>query len=287
MDVQELNVQEIADAMLSTGSLLVLYLAIFFIANIFYARKAGADIKRQIIEKDNAAAAISFAGFLIGQGIIFIGSVMGPSKGLVADLLIVLQYGALGILLLFISHWINDKLILSRFCNRTLITEKQNIGVGVVQAASFVASGLMIAGSLQGEGGGIETAFAFFILGQLFLVIMGKVYDKLTPFDLQQEVLDNNPAASVSFAGSLIALGIILSKAASGDFISWEANVTSFLSFALGACLLLPVFRFFFDKCVISQGDLNSEIARDKNLGAGILELATTVIFTAVLCFLF
>jgi uncharacterized membrane protein YjfL (UPF0719 family) len=282
-----MDFKEVIEALYSTGSLLLLYLAIFFIANLFYARKAGADIKRQIIDNDNAAAAISFAGFLIGQGVIFIGSVMGPSQGLIADLLVVLQYGALGILFLFISHWINDKLILSRFCNKTLIQKDHNIGVGIVQAASFIASSLMISGSLQGEGGGIETALAFFVLGQFFLVIMGKIYDKITPFDLQKEVLENNLAASVSFAGSLIALGVILAKAASGDFISWEDNLISFLSFAVGACLLLPVFRFFFDKCVIPQGDLNTEIARDKNLGAGILELATTVIFTTVLCFLF
>ncbi len=273
------------EALLSAGSLFLLYFVLFAVANVLFCKKSGFDVKQAISDKNNAVS-LAFSGYLIAFTVIFIGSVMGPSQGLVSDILLTLQYSALGLALLFVAHLINDKLIFHHFSNKKELVEDQNIGTGAVQAGSYIASGLIIAGAIQGEGGGIETALAFFFLGQFFLWLMVKIFDKITRFDLHDEIEKDNYAAGIACSGVLIGLGAILAKAASGDFVSWTHNLTLYFSFAVVACVLFPLFRTVIDKLVVSRSDLNDEIEVHQNIGAAILECCATVGFATVLCFL-
>lgn len=281
----DININMLLNSIYSGGSLLLLYVVIFFIANVVYSKKVGYDVKDEIVQKDNLAAAISLAGYLFAISIIFIGCVLGPSKGLLQDLVTVVEYSAMGIVLLYVAHLINDKLILHKFKNIKEIVDDKNIGAGAVQAGSYVASGLIIAGAIHGEGGGIITATVFFFLGQIALIVFAKIYDVITSFDVHEEIEKDNYSAGIAFSGTLVALGIILSKAASGDFVSWEQNIFYFSANALIAFILLPIFRIIIDKLVITNDDLNKEIADDKNIGAGFLEFGATVGFASILFF--
>jgi uncharacterized membrane protein YjfL (UPF0719 family) len=269
----------------SIGSILLAYLIIFFIANYIYSKKNNYDVRHEIVEKDNNAASISLAGYLIAVSIIFIGVMQGPSQGLLQDFIAITTYSALGIILLYVAHLINDKLILHKFENTREIVEDHNIGIGAVQAASYIASGLVIAGAIHGEGGGIITTIAFFLLGQISLIIFTRIYDLITSFDLHKELESDNFAAGIAFSGTLIALGIIMSNASSGNFISWEHNGSIFMFNMLSAFILLPIFRFVMDKLIIINIDINDEISTDKNIGAGCIECASTIAFACVLFF--
>ena len=281
----EIEIEKLVNHIYSGGSLLLVDVLIFFIANVIYSKKVGYDVKDEIVKKDNLAVAISLTGYLLAISIIFIGCVLGPSKGVLQDLIVVVKYSSLGIVLLYVAHLVNDKLILHQFKNIKELVEDKNVGTGAVQAGSYIASGLIIAGSIHGEGGGLVTATVFFALGQVALVIFSKIYDGITSFKVHDEIEQDNYAAGIAFAGTLVALGIILSKAAGGDFISWEHNTLSFGINALIAFILLPIFRVVIDKIVITNDDLNKEIAVDKNIGAGFLEFGATVGFAAVLFF--
>ncbi len=280
-----IEIEQILMSFYSGASLLALFVIVFFIANVIYSKKAGYDVKKEIVEKDNMAVSVSLAGYLLAISIIFIGCVLGPSKGIFEDLIVVIKYSALGIVLLYIAHIINDKIILYKFKNVKELVEDRNVGTGAVQAGSYIASGLIVAGSIHGEGGGLVTAIVFFFLGQAALVIFAKIYNLITSFDVHDEIEKDNYAVGIAVSGTLIALGIILAKAAGGDFISWEYNISIFVLDALIAFILLPLFRVVIDKLVISNEDLNKEIAEDKNIGAGILEFGSTVGFAAVLVF--
>jgi uncharacterized membrane protein YjfL (UPF0719 family) len=269
----------------SIGSILLAYLIVFFIANYIYSKKNNYDLRHEIVEKNNNAASISLAGYLIAVSIIFIGGMIGPSQGILQDFILITTYSAVGIVLLYIAHIINDKLILHKFDNTKEIVEDHNIGTGAVQAASYIASGLIIAGAIHGEGGGLITTIVFFFLGQASLIIFTKIYDLVTNFDLHKEIENDNFAAGIAFSGTLIALGIILSNASSGNFISWTHNGSTFMFNMLSAFILLPVFRVVIDKLIIVNIDINDEISTDKNIGAGCLECASTIAFACVLSF--
>jgi len=61
---------------------------------------------------------------------------------------------------------------------------------------------------------GLVGAVVYSILGFLILMIGFKVFDIVTPFDLNKEISeDDNPAAGIVVAGMMIALGIIVAAA--------------------------------------------------------------------------
>ena len=267
-------------------SFLALYLVTFLVAKWIYNLLTPYDCNEQLTQKDNQAVAVGFAGYIIGITIIFIGTAIGPTKGLQMDLITVGGYSLLGILCLKLAYFINDKLILNQFSNTKEVIEDKNVGTGVVQCGSYISSACIIAGAVNGEGGGIVTLLAFFGLGQLALILFAKVYEKLTPYSIHKQIEQDNVAAGVGFAGALVGLGIILMKASAGNFISWQHNLSKFGYYTCLAIVLLVIVRIFFDKLVLSKADLNKEIKQDKNTGAAILEAVSAICFASILFFL-
>ncbi len=266
-------------------SLILLFMLILLIskaANDFFTPY---KLDEELHEKDNVALATSIAGYLSATTVIFIGALLGPTKGILADLMNVGGYALLGIVLLNLSHEINDRFILHRFCNVKEIIEDRNIGAGAVQFGSYMASGLVVAGSIHGEGGGIGSILVFYILGQAALILFTAFYNWITPFDIHDEIEQDNAAVGVAFGGTLTAVGIILMKGASGDFVSWGHNLSIFVMDAALIFILLPVVRFFFDKVIMPRTSLDHEIQHDRNLGAGFLEVIGAISFSIILLF--
>lgn len=267
------------------GSLILLFMFIILFSKMVNDWLTPFSVDEELTLKDNVAFAISIGGYLTATTIIFVGAMIGPSQGIFQDLLLVGGYSILGIGLLNISRYINDLCILYKFSNVKEIITDRNEGTGAVQFGSYVASGLIVAGSISGEGGGILTAVIFFVLGQVALIGFTWLYNVITPFDVHDEIEKDNVAAGIAFGGALIALGFILMKGASGNFISWSHNLKKFALDALLIFLLLPIVRIFFDKIIIPKSDLNHEIKNDKNIGAGFLEAIVMIGFSVILYF--
>jgi len=190
------------------------------------------------------------------------------------------------VFLLNLARVINDKLVLRKFSTLKEIIEDKNPGTGVVQGAAYLATGLIMAGALHGEGGGPLTAIVFFVIGQLALIVFAIIYDKLTPYSIHEEIEKDNTAAGLGFAGGIISIGIIMMEAVSGNFEGWVENLTPIVYNVVAILVLLVVVRLFFDKFVLYKSDLNEEIVRDKNVGAGLLEMITSISFAIVLVYL-
>jgi len=276
----------IPEEIISSVSLLVSFIVVFLVAKWLKDLLTPFNLNKQLTTEDNLAVAISITGYFIGVTIIFLGAVDGPSVGIIQDLIAVTGYSLGGAILLNISRILNDKLILYKFSTIKEIIEDKNPGTGVVQAASYVASGLIIAGAVHGEGGGILSALIFFLVGQVILIVFGLIYEKVTPYSVHDEIEKDNTAAGLGFAGGLVSIGVIIFKAISGDLESY-ADHFSTLGFDVALIIVLIVFvRFFFDKLIIPKADLAKEISEDKNVGAGMLEAFVSICFAAVLYFI-
>ena len=243
------------------------------------------QLRKQLDTKQNIAVAISLSGYLIAVVIVLLGAFLSPSKNLLADTLEFMLYATLGILLLNLSRAINDKFLLRKFCNVKELVTDQNAGAGAVEFGSYIASGLVIAGAIHGQGGGIHTALAFFILSQAALIGFALLYNIITPFDVHDEIEKDNVAAGVAFGGTLVALGIILLKGTVGDFISWQYNLTNFLVSVVSSLIFFPIIRILLDKLLIPKIDLNHAIAQNKNLAIGILEMTVAISFAVIIYF--
>jgi|TARA_B100001971_G_C18266442_1_gene593107 uncharacterized membrane protein YjfL (UPF0719 family) len=227
-------------------------------------------VNEELLQKNNAALAVSLAGYYFGLILVIGGALVGPSVGLADDLIDIFLYGLLAIALLNISTVINNRLILYQFDNTTEIIRDQNVGTGVVVSATYIATGLILFGAISGEGGTIWTALAFWGLGQLALVIVSLLYERITPYSIHEHIERDNTAVGVAFAGALIGMGNILRYAVSGDFESWNANLTTFGLYAGIGLIALPLIRVATDKILLPGASMAAELVEQErpNLGA-------------------
>lgn len=269
---------------------LAMYVFLFFFAKWLKGMLSSYQLDEQLTEFDNNAVSVSVAGYFIGVTIIFVGTILpsgsgGGSVGVLEEYGIVFGYALAGIGLLHLSRYINARLILYKFSVDKEIVKDQNPGTGVVEAATYIASALIIAGSIYGEGGGPLTAIVFYIIGQLCLVLFARLYSVLSPYDVHAEIEKDNTAAGLGFAGALISIGIIVMRGVSGDFHGWGMDLAGLaIDVAIVFVYLIGV-RLIFDKFILRNSDLNTEIANDQNFGAGLLEMMVAICFSTILFF--
>ncbi|VEN74177.1 conserved membrane hypothetical protein [Candidatus Desulfarcum epimagneticum] len=264
------------DILISGLILVAAFYVIFFIGKVVYDllhRKFNLNV--ELVEKDNDALALALAGYYMGLILAIGGTLAGPGDGGVwEDLADLAVYGPLGIVLLNLSGFVCDKLILHKFCMTEELIRDRNAGTGSVAAGVSVASGFIIFGAVQGQGGNIWTVMAFWAIGQIMLILAGKIYNLITPYDLHDEIEKDNVAAGVSFAGALIAMGMVVGLAGESDFESFGQSLPDYLFYAVLGLVLLPLIRLLTDKILLPAVKLSHEIAGQEkpNVGAAYIE---------------
>ena len=270
----------IVQDLIATGIYLICAFILFWIGKLIRDLMASSySVREELVEKDNAALGIGMAGYYFGLILAIGGTLSGPSQGLENDLIDIGIYGLLAIILLNLSRLVNDGLILHGFKVRDELIDDQNAGTGVVVAASYIATGLVIFGAVSGEIGGIVTTVVFWAAGQLALVLAGLVYEWITPYSIHDEIEKDNVAAGVAFAGALIGIGVIVFHASAGNFISWAVNIQDFAIEVVVGLILLPIARFISDVILLPGQKLTDEIANQEhpNLAAGFIEATSYV----------
>ncbi len=263
------------DQVVTSSIYLLSVFVLFVIGKLVYDRaNRQFDLNEQLVKKDNFAVALAVTGYYFGLVLAIGGVLEGPAKYWVDDVLDILFYGLAAIVLLNFSAFVNDRLILHKFNNIKELVDDRNAGTGAVVAGNHIAVGLVIAGAVSGEGGDLMTAAAFWIFGQVVLVLASVVYNLITPFDVHDEIEKDNVAVGVAFAGMLIGIGNVIRVGLAGDFVSWSENLTQFGGFVLFGLILLPVIRLATDKILLPGEKLSNELAGQEkpNIGAGVLE---------------
>lgn len=265
---------------------LILFILVFYIAKQVNDFTKPYDIDEHLFEKDNIALAISFSGYLVGIFIIFIGSLIGPSKGFFKDVIDVSFYSIIGIFLLNFTRYINDKLILSNFCNISKITEESNIGVGAAQFGSYISAAILISGSIYNQSGYWFFVFIPFFLSQFVFVFFVYSYNKFIKYDIKAKIADGNHAVGVALAGVLISLSIIILSGIGYYQENFYTFLYYFIIYSFGGFISLPVFKFIINKLIAFSSNLYDEIANDVNIGAAILESCLLISFACLIFFI-
>lgn len=261
----------------------ILFFVLFFLGKCCYSLlHRDFNLNHELVEKDNPAVSLAVTGYYAGLIIALGGTIVGPSHGLLTDLWDLTRYGVLSIILLNISSYLCDWIILYRFKTRDELLRDRNQGTGAVLFGTSMASGFVIYGAVSGVGGGMDTAVAFWALGQLLLLVASKVYNFILPFNLHDEIEKDNVAAGVAFSGTLIAMGVVVGLAAEGDFISWTDNIGTFAAYSLVGLISLPFIRLLTDTLLLPGVKLSDEIVglkkdktietRGPNIGAAYIE---------------
>ncbi|NTW36855.1 MAG: DUF350 domain-containing protein [Syntrophobacteraceae bacterium] len=232
------------------------------------------SLKEELVERDNLAVAISVAGYFIGLTMALGGVLAGESVSLKQDVIDITRYGIVAIVLLNLSYWINDWCILMRSNIGQELVRDQNCGVGLISGANHVAMGLILYGLLSGEGGGLLTVAVFWVLSQLALILAAKLYDFLSPYDVQEALARDNAAVGAAYAGMLLGIGNVIRFAVQGNFSGWVPSLTSFGLVVMSGLMALPVLRWITDRLILPGRRLNEELIRQDrpNIGAGVIE---------------
>ena len=275
---------------------LVIGLVMMYIAKLVNDFTTPYDLGEQLTQKDNKAIAVSYSGYLLATGILVWGILRQDiSPGLAnsgdelykADLLNSCLWILFGILLLQGARVANDCLLLNKFCNIKELVDDKNVGTGIVQAGAYIGTALIIQAALYGEESGyvgddLLLTLVYFIIGQLAFIVFGLIYEKITPYDLHDEIEKDNAAAGLGFGLSLVAIGMLLSS-----FILNNNSLAGLLVWFALSAILLPLCRIVTDKLLLPGSNLNDEISKDRNWGAALIEGITAISVALILGTLF
>jgi uncharacterized membrane protein YjfL (UPF0719 family) len=261
----------------------IVYLAlaflIFLIGKIVYQfLHRGFNVKQELVNKDNLAFSLAHVGYFTGLLITIGSAIVGPSSGLLNDVIDISVYGLLGVVLLNISVFVTDKILLRSFSVEKEIIEDQNAGTGAIEGAVSISSGLVIFGAVTGESTsfvmGISTAVAFWLVGQFALILTSRVYNFITPYNIHEHIEKDNIAVGIGYGGAVIAMGNLIRFGLAGDFVSWGVSLSEAGLEILVGLLLLPVMRFLTDKILLPGQRLTDEIINQEkpNIGASLIE---------------
>lgn len=251
------------------------------------------SIDAELTAKDNPALGLALMGYFAGVIIIFLGSSVGEitadldSGGALAWMIGKDALWALaGIIALNITRVVTDKLLLPQFSTTKEIIEDRNLGTGAVEAGSCLAIAFVVAGAINGTGGGWWSALTFFVLGQIVLILFGLFYQWMTKYDIHAEIEKDNVAAGVAFGMSIVAIGVIMFRATKGEFVDWATNLSDFGYYAVFGFVTLLILRKLTDGLLLPGATIYSEIAQDRNINAALIEGTVAVGVACMIVFM-
>jgi uncharacterized membrane protein YjfL (UPF0719 family) len=239
---------------------------------------------RKDLEHGDTAHALLQVGQVLGlfliAGSVVVGCVTGESVGW--DILWVAVYGMLALLLMMVfGHFGVRMLVRTRLPAEI---ERGNIAAGVAGGAHYLATGIITSRAISGnDWRTLGVALVFFVLAQFTLHVVVMLFRALTAYDDAEEVLGENLAAGLSYAGVTVGVAIIVGHAVEGTFVDWPTSLRGFGLALLFVLALYPVRQLFVQTVLLGArftlrgGRLDQGIAAERSLGMGAMEAVSYV----------
>jgi uncharacterized membrane protein YjfL (UPF0719 family) len=127
----------------------------------------------------------------------------------------------------------------------------------------------------------LGVSVVFFVIAQLTLHLFVILFRSLTVYADDQEIMNENVAAALSYAGATLAIAVIVGHAAEGDFTGWGPSLRAYALALLSALALYPVRQLVVQTLFLRQrfafrgGGLDRLIAQEHNVGVSAVEAAS------------
>lgn len=250
---------------------------------------------KELSEKDNHAFGISFAGALLGLGIMMTGVVSGDaSSSLVHELMLVTAYGVLGIALMASTRFFFDKITLRDISIHQQIMNG-NFAVGIVDAGNMIATAIIVRAVMvwvdTEEFYGLAVVMIGFVISQLLLVLVTRyrhaVYARRhNGRSLQEGLAEGNRALAARYLGHKV--GAALTVTAASGVIDYNDNAPYVAILQWGVVSLLLVLTLsllaIISRHIILRGiNVVEEVDDQHNVGIGLIEAAIYIIYGLLL----
>jgi uncharacterized membrane protein YjfL (UPF0719 family) len=274
------------------GFVVLAVIALLIIARAVYRIILGQAMTATLIDRDNKAAAVALAGFMLGVIQVIIPILSAPSHSFWVDVKGVAAYGIGGILAMTVAG-----LAFEQYSRWTGVPLREQIGqgnlaAGILDGAIYFASSQLVAGALTGDGGALAPTIVFWAAGLVALIVFTHIFRQLTAYHDAEMIKQGNVAAALGCAGLIIAIGMMVGYATSGTFTGYAEGFRNFGLMLLVILALYPVRQIVVQMLLLGggfsfrNGRLDREIAQDQNVGAGLLEaigyIAAALIVTRI-----
>jgi uncharacterized membrane protein YjfL (UPF0719 family) len=243
--------------------------------------------------ESNAARGIVRAGYLCGAAFVATSAIRGCVHGedWRADLFCTVVFGGSALVLLWTVGILGIRVLLRSRLPAEIA--RGNLAAGVAAGAHFAATGLIMSQCLYGDDlSTLGISIVFCVIAQATLHLLVVLFRTLTLYAEDQEIMGENVAAAVSYAGAMLAIALIVGHAVEGDFAGWTVSLRSYAVALASALVLYPVRQLAVQTLMLRQpfalrgGALDRLVAQERNVGASAVEavsyLAAAVLLTGV-----
>ena len=246
-----------------------------YILNIKSSNHYSAD---EQIAEGNMAVGLRRSGAQLGLAIAMIGVLSGKSSpDVVNDLINTVIYGFVAIGFMLVSLFITDKALLPKVDN-TAELKKGNVAIGMVEFGTLVMTGILAYASIKGDDGGIVSSIIYFIAGQITMILLVLLYEKVLAKNINPVacVVESNMSAGIYLSGKIIAYGLILQSAIIGNGLALSPAdaAIEFVIAAAAGMIMLYIFEILIDLLIITSTKVSDIILKDQQVAAVQLTLA-------------
>ena len=237
----------------------------------------------------NAARGILRAGFIAGAAFVVTSAIRGCVHGedWKADLLWTVVFGGSALIVLAGAGFLGVRMLLKSRLPAEI--GRGNVAAGVAGGAHLAATGIIIGSCFYGDDVmTLGVSVSFFLIAQLTLHALVLLFRTLTLYADDEEVMGENVAAAVSYAGAMLALAVLVGHAAEGEFAGWSVSLRAYGVALASALVLYPVRQLVVQTLILRQpfslrgGALDRLVAQQRNVGVSAVE-AVSYLSTAVL----
>ncbi|GAA5130197.1 DUF350 domain-containing protein [Thalassotalea piscium] len=249
----------------------------------------------ELAKEDNFAFGISLAGSVTALGIVLTGAITGENaESYLMEAVGMFTYGILGLVLIKLGRVIHDRVALNKL-NKAEQIKAKNISVGLVDAASTIATAIVIrAVLLWVHGIDISTFTAIicgFIVSQAMLVLVTRIreyqYAKNNQNDSLQEAFENGQVAlAIRYSGQVISTALAVTAAS--YFLSYSPdtlwfNIFAWLVFSIVMTLLVSILTAIAKRIILWGINLVEEVDHQSNIGVASVEMAISISIALIL----
>ena len=265
-----------------------------------YGATTGVSATDEVAARDNFAFGISLAGATGAIAVMLTGVSSGAfARTFAAEASAMVAYGAAGLVMMWLTRQLFDKLSLPKFSVNEEIG-KGNVAVAVVDAGNLVATAIMVRAVMIWSEGALLPALVAVGVGYVasqIILTLASVY-RIQVFRMRNEgtnfqaaVQSGNLALALRFVG--FRFGVALAVTAASGLTPYDPAGNPLLQAAvwgavsLGLAVVLTVLTLIAQRLVLIKIDVADEVDRQRNVGVGMIEaavyIAVGLLFTGLL----
>jgi uncharacterized membrane protein YjfL (UPF0719 family) len=236
----------------------------------------GYDPVNELLHRDNPALGLRYALFAIATVLAVLG-IFDRAQG-DSGVWLFSQHAILAVLLIYLSRFLNDWLILYRFDNNREVVQGKNSAVALVEGATYLASAYIIAGAFDDWENGRLLAIIWFLIGQLLLIGLAFVY-RAADRSIDAALDDQNLAAGISLASFLLAGGMVCGAVISGPSHGWRDDLLTVAVYIATWLIVMALAHIVSDLLSFRSTRVRDEVMEQRNIAAALFK---AVIFLGV-----